>query len=67
MISPTTVERIWPWNVADPQMPAKSIACCFCIGVGKSGHLEEAKSTIDVLGPHLTDENIDLIYHIGMV
>ena len=28
---------------------------------------DEAASTIDSLGPHLTDENIDLIYHIGMV
>ena len=29
--------------------------------------MDEASATIDALGPHLTDENVDLIYHIGMV
>ena len=33
----------------------------------KSGKIDDAARTIDELGPHLTDENIDLIYHIGMV
>ena len=33
----------------------------------KSGKNDDAASIIDTLGPHLTDENIDLIYHIGMV
>lgn len=68
MISPTTVERIWPWNAAEP-WDARQIhrEVVSALELAKSGHLEEAKSTIDVLGPHLTDENIDLIYHIGMV
>ena len=33
----------------------------------KSGHIAEATNTIDALGPHLSEENIDLIYHVGMV
>ena len=33
----------------------------------KSGKKDEASATIDALGPHLTNENVDLIYHIGMV
>ena len=33
----------------------------------KGGKVDQATSTIDALGPHLTDDNIDLIYHIGMV
>ena len=33
----------------------------------KSGKNDEAAKVIDELGPHLSDENVDLIYHIGMV
>ena len=33
----------------------------------KSGKISEATTIIDNLGPHLTNDNIDLIYHIGMV
>ena len=33
----------------------------------KAGKNDEAQRVIDELGPHLTDENVDLIYHIGMV
>ena len=33
----------------------------------KSGKKIEAASVIDSLGPHLTNDNVDLIYHIGMV
>ena len=33
----------------------------------KSGKADDASRTIDALGPHLTNENVDLIYHIGMV
>ena len=31
------------------------------------GDLDAASKTIDNLGPHLTNDNVDMIYHIGVV
>ena len=60
--------RIWPWAESDAwdarQVHREVVSALELV---KSGKTEEAASTIDTLGPHLTDENIDLIYHIGMV
>ena len=66
--SPPIVERVWPWAAGEP-WDARQIhrEVVSALELTKSGHLDEAKSTIDSLGPHLTDENIDLIYHVGMV
>mgnify|MGYP001346473491 CR=1 FL=1 len=68
IISPPVDERIWPW-AAGESWDARQIhrEVVSALELTKSGHLNEAKSTIDSLGPHLTNENIDLIYHIGMV
>ena len=65
---PPTEMRIWPWPSGEP-WDARQVhrEVVTALEQAKSGHVEEAKGTIDTLGPHLTDENIDLIYHIGMV
>ena len=60
--------RIWPWAEAeawDARQVHREVVSA--LELVKSGKNEDAASTIDTLGPHLTDENIDLIYHIGMV
>ena len=66
--TPDIPSRIWPWAEADGwdarQVHREVVSALELV---KSGKTEEAASTIDTLGPHLTDENIDLIYHIGMV
>jgi len=68
---PPTLEansRIWPWPEGEPwdarQVHREVVSALELV---KSGKRDEASSTIDSLGPHLTNENIDLIYHIGMV
>lgn len=65
---PDMPSRIWPWAESDAwdarQVHREVVSALELV---KSGKTEEAASTIDTLGPHLTDENIDLIYHIGMV
>lgn len=65
---PPIDQRIWPWPSGEP-WDARQVhrEVVTALEQTKSGHLEEAKNTIDALGPHLTDANIDLIYHIGMV
>ena len=65
---PEVNSRIWPWPEGEPwdarQVHREVVSALELV---KSGKIDEAASTIDSLGPHLTDENIDLIYHIGMV
>lgn len=60
--------RIWPWPTGDAwdarQVHREVVSALEQV---KSGKREEASATIDALGPHLTNENVDLIYHIGMV
>lgn len=65
---PPMVQRIWPWPSGEP-WDARQVhrEVVTALEQTKSGQIEAAKITIDTLGPHLTDENIDLIYHIGMV
>ena len=65
---PPTEMRIWPWPSGEP-WDARQVhrEVVTALEQAKSGHIDEATVTIDTLGPHLTDENIDLIYHIGMV
>jgi hypothetical protein len=65
---PVIEQRIWPWPSGEP-WDARQVhrEVVTALEQTKSGHIEDAKTTIDALGPHLTDENIDLIYHIGMV
>jgi hypothetical protein len=66
--TPPISQRIWPWAPGEP-WDARQVhrEVVTALEQTKSGHLDEAKKTIDALGPHLTDANIDLIYHIGMV
>ena len=60
--------RIWPWPIGDAwdarQVHREVVSALEQV---KSGKRDEASATIDALGPHLTNENVDLIYHIGMV
>jgi hypothetical protein len=65
---PPIVQRIWPWPSGEP-WDARQVhrEVVTALEQTKSGQIDAAKTTIDALGPHLTDENIDLIYHIGMV
>lgn len=60
--------RIWPWPVGEAwdarQVHREVVSALEQV---KSGKTDEASATIDELGPHLTNENVDLIYHIGMV
>jgi len=60
--------RIWPWPEGEP-WDARQVhrVVVSALELVKSGKIDDAARTIDELGPHLTDENIDLIYHIGMV
>ena len=66
--APAIPSRIWPWAEADAwdarQVYREVVSALEMI---KSGKTDDAATTIDTLGPHLTDENIDMIYHIGMV
>ena len=60
--------RIWPWPVGeawDARQVHREVVSA--VEQVKSGKTDEASATIDALGPHLTNENVDLIYHIGMV
>ena len=66
--TPDVVVGIWPWSPSEPwdaRIVHREVVSA--LEQVKSGHISEATSTIDALGPHLSDENIDLIYHIGMV
>lgn len=60
--------RIWPWPAGEAwdarQVHREVVSALEQV---KSGKRDEASETIDALGPHLTIENVDLIYHIGMV
>ena len=60
--------RIWPWAESEPWDPRQvHREVVSALELVKSGKVAEAAATIDGLGPHLTNENVDLIYHIGMV
>ena len=66
--TPEVVVGIWPWSPSeswDARVVHREVVSA--LEQVKSGHISEATSTIDALGPHLSDDNIDLIYHIGMV
>lgn len=66
--TPEVVVGIWPWSPSeswDARIVHREVVSA--LEQVKSGHISEATSTIDALGPHLSDDNIDLIYHIGMV
>ena len=63
-----TNSRIWPWAEGEPWDPRQvHREVVSALEQVKSGKVAEAAATIDSLGPHLTNENVDLIYHIGMV
>lgn len=65
---PVLEQRIWPWAASDswdPRIIHREVVSA--LEQVKSGRIDEAAKTIDTLGPHLSDENIDLIYHVGMV
>lgn len=65
---PVTSSRIWPWPESeawDARQVHREVVSA--LELVKSGKADDATTTIDTLGPHLTDDNIDLIYHIGMV
>ena len=66
--TPELSSRIWPWPEADA-WDARQVyrEVVSALEMVKSGRTDNAASTIDTLGPHLTDDNIDMIYHIGMV
>ena len=66
--TPAISSRIWPWAEADA-WDARQVyrEVVSALEMVKSGKTDDAATTIDTLGPHLTDENIDMIYHIGMV
>ena len=60
--------RCWPWPEAEPWDPRQiHREVVSALELTKSGKNDEAAKVIDELGPHLSDENVDLIYHIGMV
>ena len=64
----STSSRIWPWpegEAWDARQVHREVVSA--LEQVKSGKVDEAAKTIDSLGPHLSQENIDLIYHIGMV
>ena len=65
---PALDSRFWPWPQGEA-WDARKIhrEVVSALELVKSGKKDEAASIIDSLGPHLTDENVDLIYHIGMV
>ena len=65
---PQAESRIWPWpkgEAWDARRVHREVVSA--LELVKSGKKDEAASTIDTLGPHLTNDNIDLFYHIGMV
>lgn len=66
--APVIESRIWPW-VSGDAWDARQVhrEVVLALEQVKGGKVDQATSTIDALGPHLTDDNIDLIYHIGMV
>ena len=66
--TPEVAVGIWPWPPSD-SWDARIVhrEVVSALEQVKSGHIAEATSTIDTLGPHLSDANVDLIYHIGMV
>ena len=65
---PQIPTRIWPWAASEPWDPRQvHREVVLALEQVKSGKVDEAANTIDSLGPHLSQENVDLIYHIGMV
>ncbi len=65
---PQNSGRFWPWPESEPWDPRQvHREVVTALELTKSGKTSEAMKVMDGLGPHLTEENIDLIYHIGMV
>lgn len=60
-------DRIWPWP-ADVEWDSRDIhrEVVSALESAKSNQIEEASTIIDRLGPHL-GEDLELLYHIGMV
>jgi hypothetical protein len=67
--TPITSEnkRIWPWPAAE-EWDSRDIhrEVVSALESAKSNHVDEASTIIDRLGPHL-GEDLELLYHIGMV
>jgi len=65
---PQNSGRFWPWPESEPWDPRQvHREVVTALELTKSGKNSEAMKVMDDLGPHLSEENIDLIYHIGMV
>ena len=60
--------RFWPWPAAEPWDPRQiHREVVSALEDAKSGKIESATKTIEELGPHLDDANVDLLFHIGLV
>jgi hypothetical protein len=60
--------RFWPWPAAEPWDPRQIYReVVSALEDAKSGKMESATRTIEELGPHLDDANVDLLYHVGLV
>lgn len=60
--------RFWPWPAAEPWDPRQiHREVVSALEYAKSGKKESATRTIEELGPHLDDTNVDLLYHVGLV
>jgi len=60
--------RFWPWPAAEPWDPRQiHREVVSALEDAKSGKIDSATKTIEELGPHLDDANVDLLYHIGLV
>ena len=60
--------RFWPWPAGEMWDPRKIHSeVVRALELSKAGKNDDAEVTIDLLGPHLSEQNIDLLYHVGMV
>ena len=60
--------RFWPWPAAEPWDPRQiHREVVSALEDAKSGKIDSASRTIEELGPHLDDANVDLLYHVGLV
>jgi hypothetical protein len=60
--------RFWPWPAAEPWDPRQiHREVVSALEDAKSGKIDSATRTIEELGPHLDDANVDLLYHVGLV
>ena len=62
------VTSIWPWKSEESWNPTEIYReVVSALEQANGGDLDAASKTIDNLGPHLTNDNVDMIYHIGVV